>query len=172
MKGSSWCRLTHRARWPATCRAQKCSWAFGQETAPFDVCCRQLGWRHQSGTALIDSGSVANPALWNTAVQRTWRVPHRVLHGRRGTWSTRSETDMLPMRRCWRHRRHMRRVRQFRCRRRQRLLRISGARVVISGTPAAGDRFSVTPSSDQSIFKTIQNLIGCNRDPGHGHLYV
>jgi len=40
-----------------------------------------------------------------------------------------------------------------------------GARVVISGTPAVGDRFSVTPSSDQSIFKTIQNLIGAIETP-------
>ena len=40
-----------------------------------------------------------------------------------------------------------------------------GTRVVINGTPAVGDRFSVAPSADQSIFKTLQNLIGALETP-------
>ena len=40
-----------------------------------------------------------------------------------------------------------------------------GAQVVVSGTPAAGDRFTVAPSSNQSLFKTIQNLIGALQTP-------
>jgi flagellar hook-associated protein 3 FlgL len=40
-----------------------------------------------------------------------------------------------------------------------------GAQVVISGTPAAGDQFTVAPSSSQSIFQTLQNLIGVLQTP-------
>jgi flagellar hook-associated protein 3 FlgL len=34
-----------------------------------------------------------------------------------------------------------------------------GAQVTLSGQPAAGDSFSVTPSGNQSLFTTVQNLI-------------
>lgn len=40
-----------------------------------------------------------------------------------------------------------------------------GAQVVVSGTPAVGDRFTVTPSANQSMFKTLQNLIGALQTP-------
>jgi flagellar hook-associated protein 3 FlgL len=35
----------------------------------------------------------------------------------------------------------------------------SGAQVTLSGTPATGDGFSVAPSTNQSLFTTVQNLI-------------
>jgi flagellar hook-associated protein 3 FlgL len=35
----------------------------------------------------------------------------------------------------------------------------SGLQVTLSGTPAAGDSFSVTPSVNQSVFTTVQNLV-------------
>jgi flagellar hook-associated protein 3 FlgL len=35
----------------------------------------------------------------------------------------------------------------------------SGAQVTLSGTPATGDSFSVAPSTNQSLFTTVQNLI-------------
>ena len=35
----------------------------------------------------------------------------------------------------------------------------SGAQVTLSGTPATGDSFSVAPSTNQSMFTTVQNLI-------------
>jgi flagellar hook-associated protein 3 FlgL len=35
-----------------------------------------------------------------------------------------------------------------------------GATVTIQGTPAATDSFSLQPSSSQSIFKTLANLVG------------
>jgi flagellar hook-associated protein 3 FlgL len=35
----------------------------------------------------------------------------------------------------------------------------SGLQVTLSGQPAAGDSFAVAPSSDQSIFTTVQNLV-------------
>lgn len=40
-----------------------------------------------------------------------------------------------------------------------------GSQVVISGQPEAGDVFTITPSSNQSIFQTLQNLIGALRTP-------
>lgn len=39
------------------------------------------------------------------------------------------------------------------------------SQVVITGQPKAGDTFTVTPSSNQSIFQTMQNLIGALRSP-------
>ncbi len=35
-----------------------------------------------------------------------------------------------------------------------------GSRLVVTGSPANGDRFTLAPSSAQSIFKTLANLIG------------
>jgi flagellar hook-associated protein 3 FlgL len=35
----------------------------------------------------------------------------------------------------------------------------SGVQVTLSGQPAAGDSFSVAPSSNQSLFTTVQNLV-------------
>lgn len=35
-----------------------------------------------------------------------------------------------------------------------------GAQIVVTGTPIAGDSFTVQPSTSQSLFKTVQNLIG------------
>ena len=35
----------------------------------------------------------------------------------------------------------------------------SGLQVTLTGAPAAGDSFSVTPSVDQSVFTTVQNLV-------------
>ncbi|HEX5804561.1 MAG TPA: flagellar hook-associated protein FlgL [Azospira sp.] len=40
-----------------------------------------------------------------------------------------------------------------------------GAQVVVSGTPAAGDQFTIEPSTDQSLFLTLQNLIGALKTP-------
>lgn len=40
-----------------------------------------------------------------------------------------------------------------------------GAQIVVQGTPANGDTLSVKPSSNQSIFQTMQNLIGLLNTP-------
>lgn len=40
-----------------------------------------------------------------------------------------------------------------------------GSQVVVTGTPKVGDSFTVTPSTSQSIFQTVQNLIGILRSP-------
>jgi flagellar hook-associated protein 3 FlgL len=36
---------------------------------------------------------------------------------------------------------------------------VAGAQVTLSGQPAAGDSFSVAPSTNQSLFTTVQNLV-------------
>lgn len=41
-----------------------------------------------------------------------------------------------------------------------------GVSLTISGAPASGDRFSITPSSSQSVFATLANLIGALEAPG------
>lgn len=46
-----------------------------------------------------------------------------------------------------------------------------GAQVVVDGQPADGDTFSITPSSNQSLFQTVQNLIGILRQPVGGATY-
>jgi flagellar hook-associated protein 3 FlgL len=38
-----------------------------------------------------------------------------------------------------------------------------GSQVIVSGTPANGDTLTVTPSTSQSVFQTMQNLIGILR---------
>lgn len=40
-----------------------------------------------------------------------------------------------------------------------------GAQVVIEGQPAADDTFTIKPSTAQSVFQTVQNLIGVLRSP-------
>jgi len=40
-----------------------------------------------------------------------------------------------------------------------------GSQVVVTGTPKVGDTFTVTPSTSQSIFQTVQNMIGILRSP-------
>jgi flagellar hook-associated protein 3 FlgL len=40
-----------------------------------------------------------------------------------------------------------------------------GAQVVVEGVPANGDTFSIKPSSNQSLFQTVQNMIGILKQP-------
>lgn len=40
-----------------------------------------------------------------------------------------------------------------------------GAQVVVQGQPADGDTFSIEPSANQSLFQTMQNLLGILRSP-------
>jgi flagellar hook-associated protein 3 FlgL len=44
----------------------------------------------------------------------------------------------------------------------------SGVQVTLSGQPAAGDSFSVAPSSNQSLFTSVQNLVTALQSPGSG----
>jgi flagellar hook-associated protein 3 FlgL len=44
----------------------------------------------------------------------------------------------------------------------------SGLQITLSGQPAAGDSFSVAPSSDQSLFTSVQNLVTALQSTGSG----
>jgi flagellar hook-associated protein 3 FlgL len=44
----------------------------------------------------------------------------------------------------------------------------SGLQVTLSGQPAAGDTFSVAPSSNQSLFTSVQNLVTALQSTGSG----
>ena len=44
-----------------------------------------------------------------------------------------------------------------------------GSQVVITGQPANGDTFSITPSSTQSLFATLENLIAAVEAPVSGN---
>lgn len=43
-----------------------------------------------------------------------------------------------------------------------------GVQIALSGTPAAGDSFSVAPASSQSLFATMDNMIASLRQPNGG----
>jgi flagellar hook-associated protein 3 FlgL len=45
---------------------------------------------------------------------------------------------------------------------------VAGMQVAVSGAPASGDAFTLAPSSAQSIFTTVQNLINTLRAPAAG----
>jgi flagellar hook-associated protein 3 FlgL len=47
-------------------------------------------------------------------------------------------------------------------------INFNGAQINLTGTPAAGDSFSVTPSSSQDVFSTVANLISAFEAPGGG----
>ena len=40
-----------------------------------------------------------------------------------------------------------------------------GSQVIVQGQPAAGDTFEINPSTNQSVFQTVQNLVGMLRKP-------
>jgi flagellar hook-associated protein 3 FlgL len=45
----------------------------------------------------------------------------------------------------------------------------AGAQVTLSGAPAAGDSFSVAPSTNQSLFTTVQNLVNAIQTASSGN---
>lgn len=47
-----------------------------------------------------------------------------------------------------------------------------GSQVVVQGRPAAGDSFEINPSTNQSVFQTVQNLIGILRNPISASTYT
>lgn len=112
------------------------------------------------GTALIDEGSVSNPALWSAAVNAHGSFRIEFLAG--GTQyqiynaanvallavpASYTPGQAIPLQKTTAP------AADF------------GAQVVVRGTPANGDRFTVVPSSSQSIFQTLQNLIGAISTP-------
>lgn len=92
-----------------------------------------------TGTGVIGSGSVLDPTVWtgdNYQIQFTSATNYTVTDTTTstviGSYSYVSDTDITA---------------------------IPGVSFSIEGTPAAGDSFTVAPSTNQSIFTTLQNLI-------------
>lgn len=122
------------------------------------------GGGNNQGSGLVDSGSVSNPALWNAAVNAHGGFRVEFSMGGSGLQYQIYETNapnaaMLATPAAFTP------GQAITLEKTTAPAADFGARIVISGTPAVGDRFSVTPSSDQSIFKTLQNLIGAIGTP-------
>lgn len=114
------------------------------------------------GTALVDAGSVTNLAQWNTAVNThgSFRVEfsmggsgleYQIYNAANVAMLTAPAAytpgQAIPLQKTTAPAANF------------------GAQVVISGTPAVGDRFTIAPSANQSMFKTLQNLIGALQTP-------
>ncbi|MCK6405511.1 MAG: flagellar hook-associated protein FlgL [Rhodocyclaceae bacterium] len=112
------------------------------------------------GTALIDSGSVSNPALWTAAVNAhgSFRIEFSAggtqyqIYNAANVAMLAAPASFVP-------------GQAIPLQKTTAPAADFGAQVVISGTPANGDRFTITPSSNQSLFQTIQNLIGAIDTP-------
>lgn len=92
-----------------------------------------------TGTGIIGSGSVLNPTTWtgdNYQVQFTSATNYTVTDTTTstviGSYAYASDTEITA---------------------------IPGISFSIEGTPATGDTFTVSPSTNQSVFATLQNLI-------------
>lgn len=92
-----------------------------------------------TGTGIIGSGSVLNPTTWtgdNYQIQFTSATNYTVTDTTTstviGSYAYASDTEITA---------------------------VPGISFSIEGTPAAGDTFTVAPSTNQSVFTTLQNLI-------------
>ncbi len=123
-----------------------------------------------TGSGVVDTGSVLNPQQWATAVNNTAAVgtpleirfsndangrPQYQIHdpvGGLGATIPFVSGQAIP------------------------LVSASGdnfgAQVIITGQPAVGDRFTVKASTSQSMFQTLQNLLGVLRNPVNAATYT
>lgn len=112
------------------------------------------------GTGLIDAGSVSNPALWTAAVNA--HGSFRIEFSAGGTQYQIYNAANVAM---------LAAPAAFVPGQAIPLQKTTappadfGAQVVINGSPANGDRFAITPSTDRSVFQAMQNLIGAISTP-------
>lgn len=112
------------------------------------------------GTGLIDTGSVTNPAAWSTAVNTYGSF--RIEFSAGGTQYQILDSTSTPL---------LAAPATFVPGQVIVLQKTTapaadfGAQVVISGSPSAGDRFDIAPSTDDSVFDTIQDLIAAIDTP-------
>ena len=113
-----------------------------------------------AGTGVITTGSVTDPAAWNAAATKSISVQFTVAAGV-------TSYDLIDTASSASRRAGGPRVFQSG----QPILLGDppavnlGASVTITGTPANGDRFTVAPSTTQSVFVTLGNLIGALEAP-------
>jgi flagellar hook-associated protein 3 FlgL len=97
-----------------------------------------------TGTGIIDTGSVANPAAWvsgSYSVHFTSPTAYEVLDSTNAVVTTGAYTSGGA-------------------------ITFNGIQFSITGNPATDDRFSVEPSTSEDMFTTLQNLITTLRRPG------
>lgn len=114
------------------------------------------------GTAIIDSGSVSDPSLWTAAVNThgSFRIEFSAggggmeyqIYNAANVAMLAAPVSYVP-------------GQAIPLQKTTAPAASFGAQVVVSGTPAAGDRFSISPSTNQSLFQTMQNLIGAIGTP-------
>jgi flagellar hook-associated protein 3 FlgL len=96
-----------------------------------------------SGTGIIDAGTVIDPAAWNTlankpiTIQFTSATTYDIVDSASAVLTSGTYQSGQPI-----------------------AIPGGGASVTITGAPATGDRFTLASSSSQSVFKTLANLIG------------
>lgn len=120
------------------------------------------GGGNNQGTGMIDAGSVSNPASWTSAVNTYGALKIQFsssggnlqyqIYDSTNTALLAAPANYTP-------------GQAIALQKTTAPAADFGAQVVISGTPAAGDQFSVTPSTSQSVFQTLQNLIGTLQTP-------
>jgi flagellar hook-associated protein 3 FlgL len=97
-----------------------------------------------TGSGIVDSGSVTNPTAWvpdNYSVHFTSATAYEVLDGSNNVVTTGTYTSGGA-------------------------IAFNGVQLSISGTPAANHRFSVTPSSSEDMFTTLQKRVTTLGRPG------
>lgn len=96
-----------------------------------------------SGTGIIDAGTVTDPAAWEAlankplTIQFTSATTYDIVDSTSAVLASGTYESGQPI-----------------------TIPGGGASVTITGEPASGDSFTLTPSSSQSVFKTLANLIG------------
>jgi flagellar hook-associated protein 3 FlgL len=102
-----------------------------------------------TGTGVIDAGNVTDPAAWNALANK----PITILFTTATTYDIVDSTSAVLASGTYQPNQPI-------------TIPGAGASVTISGNPAVGDSFSLTPSSSQSIFKSLASLIGALESVG------
>lgn len=96
-----------------------------------------------TGSGVIDIGNVSDPAAWdaladkNLSINFTSATTYDIVDSASAVIASGTYQSGVPI-----------------------AIPGGGASVIITGAPASGDIFTIAPSSSQSVFKTLANLIG------------
>ena len=96
-----------------------------------------------TGSGVIDTGSVTDPAAWNALANK----PLGIVFTSATAYEIRNAMNVVIGAGTYQSGQPM-------------VIPGAGASVTISGAPAVGDSFSLAPSTSQSVFRTLANLIG------------
>ncbi|MEW6513288.1 MAG: flagellar hook-associated protein FlgL [Pseudomonadota bacterium] len=102
-----------------------------------------------NGSGIIDIGNVTDPAAWNALADKnlsinfTSATTYDIVDSTSTVIASGTYQSGVPI-----------------------AIPAGGASVIITGAPASGDTFTIEPSSSQSVFKTLANLIGALESGG------